>query len=109
MRSPTYDRGRISARVGLAFNGANIFQYNFADGVPGGTAGPSGDVYEYTHFQVDAQADIALHNGFSLILSGLNLTNAVFGFYQGSPQFPIQREFYHPTYSIGLRWTLGSE
>lgn len=107
--SPTYDRGRISARVGLAFNGANIFQYNFADGVPGGTAGPSGDVYEYTHFQVDAQADIALHNGFSLILSGLNLTNAVFGFYQGSPQFPIQREFYHPTYSIGLRWTLGSE
>lgn len=107
--SPTYDRGRFSGRVGLAFNQANVFQYNFADGDPGGVTGPSGDVYEYTHFQVDAQADIALRNGFSLTLSGLNLNNAVFGFYQGSPQFPIQREFYHPTYSIGLRWTLGSE
>lgn len=105
--SPTYDHGRVSARVGLAYNGANIFQYNFADGNPGGLAGPSGDVYEYTHFQVDAQASIALRNGFSLTLSGLNLNNAVFGFYQGSPQFPIQREFYHPTYSLGLRWTLG--
>jgi hypothetical protein len=28
---------------------------------------------------------------------GLNLNNEVFGFYQGSTQYPIQREFYKPT------------
>jgi hypothetical protein len=27
--SPTYDRGRLSLRVGMAYNGANIFSYFF--------------------------------------------------------------------------------
>ncbi len=107
--SPTYDLGWFSGRVGLAYNGSNIYQYNYVAGAPGGISGPSGDVYEYTHFQVDAQADLALSPTLRLTLSGLNLNNAVFGFYQGSPQFMIQREYYQPTYSIGLRWTLGGE
>jgi len=107
--SPTYDRGRISARVGLAYNGANIFSYFFTDGSPLGLKGPLGDVYLYSHFQVDAQGSVYLGKGLSFIASGLNLNNEVFGFYQGSPQFPIQREFYKPTYSFGLRWELGRE
>ena len=36
---------------------------------------------------------------------GLNLTNEVFGFYQGSPQYMIQREFYKPSIAAGLRWS----
>jgi TonB-dependent receptor len=107
--SPTYDRGRISARVGLAYNGANIFSYFFTDGSALGLKGPLGDVYLYSHFQVDAQGSVYLGKGLSFIASGLNLNNEVFGFYQGSPQFPIQREFYKPTYSFGLRWELGRE
>ncbi len=107
--SPTYDHGRLSSRVGLAYNGANIFQYLFVDGAPGGIRGPSGDVYLYSHFQVDAQASVYLWKGFTAIASGLNLNNAVFGFYQGSPQFFIQREYYKPTYTFGLRWELGHE
>jgi hypothetical protein len=35
---------------------------------------------------------------------GLNLNNEVFDFYDGSPQFVNQREFYKPTYSFGFRW-----
>jgi hypothetical protein len=35
----------------------------------------------------------------------LNLTNEVFGFYQGSEQFPIQREYYSRTISAGFVWT----
>jgi hypothetical protein len=107
--SPTYDHGRLSSRVGLAYNGANIFQYLLVDGAPGGIRGPSGDVYLYSHFQVDAQASVYLWKGFTAIASGLNLNNAVFGFYQGSPQFFIQREYYKPTYTFGLRWELGHE
>jgi hypothetical protein len=36
---------------------------------------------------------------------GLNLTNEVFGFYQGSPQYQVQREFYQPTIAAGFRWS----
>jgi TonB-dependent receptor len=107
--SPTYDRGRLSTRVGLAYNGANIFQYFFTDGSPLGLKGPLGDVYLYSHFQVDAQGSIYLGKGFTATVAGLNLNNEVFGFYQGSSQFPIQREYYKPTYTFGLRWDLRRE
>jgi hypothetical protein len=79
------------------------------DGAPGGLKGPAGDVYLYSHFQVDAQASYYLGKGFTAIASGLNLNNAVFGFYMGSSQYFIQREYYKPTYGFGLRWELGHE
>lgn len=107
--SPTYDKGRISLRVGLSYNDANIFQYNYQDGAPLGLKGPNGDVYLYSLLQVDAQASIRLAKGFSAIISGLNLTNEVFGFYQGSGIWTIQREYYKPTISAGIRWTLPNE
>ncbi len=115
--SPTYDRGRLTSRLGLSYNGANIFQYNYtnlnSDGSPNpqplGLKGPNGDVYLYSHLQVDAQAGIRLCRGLQLTIAGLNLTNEVFGFYQGSPQFPIQREYYKTSYMFGLRYTLSNE
>ena len=107
--SPTYDRGRVSLRVGIAYNGANIFQYLYTDGVPGGIKGPQGDVYQFSHSQVDAQGSYRIGRGFDIIVSGLNLNNEPFGFYQGSKQFFIQREYYKPTYSFGLRWNPRSE
>jgi TonB-dependent receptor len=111
--SPTYDRGRLSARLGISHNDANIFQYNYFNLNPDGSAapvalgikGPLGDVYLYAHTQVDAQGSFRMYRGLQLIVSGLNLTNEVFGFYQGSPRFPIQREYYKPSYEFGLRYT----
>jgi hypothetical protein len=35
----------------------------------------------------------------------LNLNNEVFGFYLGNERYPIQREYYSRTVSVGLRWT----
>ena len=107
--SPTYDRGRVSLRVGLSYNDANIFVYNYSDGADGGKKGPNGDQYLYAHLQVDAQASIRLRYGFSAVVYGLNLTNEVFGFYQGSPNYVVQREYYKPTYAAGLRWTRSPE
>src|SRR5712672_4741587 len=75
--SPTYDRGRVSIRAGLSYNQANISSYSL---------------------QVDAQASVRLSHGLNFIAYGLNLNNEVFGFYQGSPQYMIQREYYKPTY-----------
>ena len=107
----TYDKAGVSARMGLTHNDANIFFYNFAQGQDGGLKGPNGDTYLYPHTQVDAQVSYWLPHarGFQVIVYGLNLTNEVFGFYQGSEQFDIQREYYSRTVSAGLRWTSGRE
>ena len=102
--SPTYDRGRVSLRIGVSFNQASIYGYQFVDGLPGGVNGPLSDIWFYTHCQVDAQGSIRMNHGFTLVVYGLNLNNEVFGFYQGSPQYMIQREYYQPTVSAGLRW-----
>ncbi|HKT46966.1 MAG TPA: TonB-dependent receptor [Candidatus Acidoferrales bacterium] len=111
--SPTYDRGRLSVRAGLSYNQANIFSYVFTDGsdpnnptpTPGGIKGPDSDIYLYTHLQVDAQGSLRLAHGFSFVMYGLNLNNEVFGFYNGSPQYVLQREFYRPTVAAGFRWS----
>jgi TonB-dependent receptor len=103
----TYDKGPISARMGLTHNDANIFSYIYQDGAPLGIKGPKGDQYLYPHTQVDAQASyrIPRAHGIQAVVSLLNLTNETFGFYFGSEQFPIQREYYSRTVSLGLRWT----
>jgi hypothetical protein len=63
--------------------------------------------YFYSHFQVDAQGSVRIAQGLNVVLAGLNLNNEVFGFYQGDPQYMIQREYYQPTFEIGLRWSPG--
>ena len=115
--SPTFDRGRVSMRVGMTYNGAMIYAYQYqnlnSDGsamtagqLPAGLqAGPGGDNYLYAHFQIDAQGSVRLAKGFSVFAYGLNLSNEVFGFYNGSPQYVVQREYYHPTFAMGVRWT----
>lgn len=107
--TPTYDRGRLSLASGLSYNQASIYAYQFTDGLAGGVNGPLSDINFYSHFQVDAQGSVYLTHGLQLIAAGLNLTNAVFGFYQGSPQYMIQREYYQPTFELGLRWSPGLE
>ena len=103
--SPSYDRGRYSLRMGISYNQASIYAYQFTDGLSGGVNGPLSDQYFYSHVQVDAQGSVGLGRGLSAVVYGLNLNNEVFGFYQGSPQYMIQREYYQPTFAGGLRWT----
>ena len=103
--SPTYDKGRFSLRAGMSYNQASIYGYQYGDGTPGGVNGPLSDIYFYSHFQVDAQGSVAMAHGLNVVVYGLNLNNAVFGFYQGSPQYMIQREYYQPTVAAGIRWS----
>jgi TonB-dependent receptor len=126
--SPTFDRGRISLRLGLAYNGRNIFAYAYRNltrdptvtGDPAGRTiipitptppinGPAGDQYLYPHLQVDAQGSFRIRRGLQFTAAGLNLTNEVFGFYNGSNPFFIQREYYKPTFTFGFRWEPFSE
>lgn len=107
--SPTFDYHRVSINVGMSYNQANIYAYQYTDGLPGGVNGPLSDIYFYSHFQIDAQGSVKMGHGVQLVVYGLNLNNEVFGFYQGSPQYMIQREYYKPTVAAGIRWTLHAE
>jgi len=100
----TYDKRGLSARMGLTHNDGYIWSYVNNNAVKD----PSGDTYLYPHTQVDAQVSymIPRSHGLHAIVSMLNLNNEVFGFYNGSETYPIQREYYNRTVSAGLRWTL---
>jgi TonB-dependent receptor len=112
----TYDKSRFSMRFAASHNDANIQFYNYShvdaatDKDPIlGLKGPGGDVYFFAHTQFDIQGSFRIRKGLRFEASGLNLSNEVFGFYQGSTIYPIQREFYKPTVSFGVRWTSSSE
>jgi TonB-dependent receptor len=112
----TYDKARFSMRFGISHNDTNIFAYNYAhtdaatDKDPIlGIKGAGGDVYFYAHTQFDVQGSYRLYKGLSFFAYGLNLSNEVFGFYQGSKIYPNQREYYHPTVAFGMRWASTSE
>ena len=95
-----YDSPRFSVRAAWQYQGANIVSY--ADGTP--TAG--GDTYFYAHSQIDASVIYNLTRDVSLQLQGLNLNNAVFGFFNGTPdaQFNIQREYYGRSFIFGAKY-----
>jgi TonB-dependent receptor len=114
---PTYDYHRFSARLGATYNSASIYQYQWEQCTAAagngngcedpsnlGPKGPVGDNYLYAHLQVDAQASFRVQRTLTVLWQGLNLTDQVFGFYNGSPWYVTQREYYRPTYSFGLRW-----
>ncbi len=119
---PDYELGRYSVHMGISYNSSDIDAYQYFSndsGIPSGVCGnappngpingPCGDNYFYPHLQVDAQMGMRVYRGLKLQLDGLNLNNEVFGFYNGSPQYMTQREYYKPTYSASLSWTSGSE
>jgi TonB-dependent receptor len=106
--TPSYATKRATVELGISYDGPNIAAYQWQDGQPGGLYGPNGDNYYYERTQVDAQATYYVGRGFSLTASEENANNAVLGFYNGSPHYMTQREYYKPIYYGGLRWTLGA-
>jgi TonB-dependent receptor len=110
----TYDKSRFSMRFAVSHNDTSIFQYAFQqNSTPNdpilGLKGPTGDIYLYAHTQFDIQGSYRIYKGLRFFAYGLNLSNEVFGFYQGSGIYPIQREFYKPTAAFGMRWTSSAE
>ncbi len=110
---PSYVTKRAQVSMGVSHNDANIYAYQYQSTGPGavpyGVSGPNGDNYFYAHTQVDAQASYYIGRGFTVLAVGENMNNAVFGFYNGSPQYMVQREYYKPTYSFGVSWSRNHE
>jgi TonB-dependent receptor len=110
----TYDKARFSMRFAVSHNDANIYAYQYVhdpttsnvDKDPIlGIKGPLGDQYLYAHTQFDVQGSYRAYKGLQFVVSGLNLSNEVFGFYTGSSIYPNQREYYEPTVIFGVRWS----
>jgi TonB-dependent receptor len=96
----TYDYQKVSGRVGVAYQGASITSYG------DGSASPTGDTYYYAHTQVDASVTLNADARLQVQLQGLNLNNAAFGFFSGTPghDYAIQREYYGRTVYLGLKY-----
>ena len=96
----TYELGRLSARLAYQFQQASI--YSYGDGTPT----PNGDTYFYSHGQVDASLLLNVTPQAQLQLQGLDLNNAVFGFYNGAPgsEYSIQREVYGRSVILGVKY-----
>jgi hypothetical protein len=107
--TPSYETKRATVSVGISYDGPNIASYQYTDGAFQGVTGPDGDNYYFERTQVDAQASYYLGRGFTITASEENANNASLGFYNGSKDHMTQREYYHPIYTGGLRWSLGRD
>jgi TonB-dependent receptor len=98
--SATYDRGVVSGRLTWTYNGANIAGYG------DGTATAMGDNYFYAHSQIDGSVIYNVTPGMQLQFMALNLNNAVFGFFNGTPDhaYNFQREYYGQTFYLGVKY-----
>jgi hypothetical protein len=70
-----------------------------------------GDTYFYAHSQLDGSIIYNFNPRVQLQLQGLNLNNAVFGFFSGTPKqaYATQREYYGRTIYFGAKYNLGSQ
>lgn len=95
----TYDKSPVSARIGWTYNGAMIDSYG------DGSATANGDNYFYAHAQIDGSIMYNVSQQVQLQFQVLNVNNAVFGFFQGTPShaFNFQREYYGQTFFLGTK------
>ena len=100
----TYDSPLVSARAAWQYQGANITSYG------DGSATPGGDSWFLPHSQIDASLTLNMSSDLSVQLQGLNLNNAVFGFYTGNSdaQFSTQREYYGRSVLLAVKYGFGA-
>lgn len=100
----TYDGNIVSIRAAWQYQGASI--YGYGDGSPT----PSGDTWVFPHSQFDASLTVNMTQDVSLQLQGLNLNNAVFGFYNGTPgsEYSAQREYYGRSLIMAVKYGFGA-
>ncbi len=99
----TYNWGPVDARAAWQYQGANIAGYG------DGSQTANGDNYFYAHSQIDASLVYNVTGDVQVQLQGLNLNDAVFGFFNGSPghAYSVQREFYGRTVILGTKIGFG--
>ena len=92
-----YDKGRVSGRIAINFNGEYLSEVGGA---------PEEDVYVADRLQLDANINYSVSNQVQFFAEFLNLTNQPFEVYQGEESTVIQREFYSWWSRVGVKINL---
>jgi outer membrane receptor protein involved in Fe transport len=64
----------------------------------------SSDVYNAKRTSMDFGSSYAINDKLAVYFNVKNLLNTPHAFYQGTPDRPIQREFYRQDYLFGIRY-----
>ncbi|MEA3118733.1 MAG: hypothetical protein QOI13_2003, partial [Paraburkholderia sp.] len=89
-----YERGPLDMRLSLSYVGASLWSV-------GNSAAT--DVYTASRLSLDFGGSYQITKNVSMYFDAANLLNTPLKFYEGSPDRPIQREFYGQTFLVGLR------
>jgi TonB-dependent receptor len=100
----TWDSRRVSARAAWQYQGESIDSYG------DGSDTPNGDGWFLPHSQLDASVTVDVRDDVAIQLLGLNLNNAVFGFYNGNAtaQYSAQREYYGRSLIMSVKYAFGA-
>ena len=90
----SYEKAGFSARASLNFRGRALFEVAEV---------AAEDVFLDVNHQLDLSVSQALTGNLRIFVDALNLTNQPLRFYEGSPDRPIQEEFYSWWMSFGAR------
>jgi hypothetical protein len=91
-----YKKSGFTLDVAGNFTGKNLMVV----GDPNANNSPN--VYRDDYFQVNAKAQYALTKDFTVYADWNNINNANLRYYWGSPQYPIQNEYYGPSFDGGI-------
>jgi len=90
-----YEMGPLSARLSLYSASADLFGFG---------ADKTSDVFNATRTSMDFGGGYKINDHLNVYFNAKNLLNTPHAFYQGTPDRPIQREFYQQTYQLGVRF-----
>ena len=92
-----YEHEGLNLRVGVNYVSADLWAI-------GGNANTP-DVYSDARLQADFGGSYEISDKLSFYFGAKNLLNTPLKFYEGSPDRPIQREFYGPTFTAGINFS----
>ena len=94
-----YEKGPIGIRLAASYVSSNIFAVG---------SDQYSDIYSQPRFRLDLGSTYDLTDNVQFYFNVKNLTNTLLEFTESkSTNFPIQREFYGPTYFAGVRVQIG--
>ena len=91
-----YERGPLNMRLSASYVGDSLFSVGSSAAL---------DIYTASRLTLDFGSSYQATKNVGLYVDVKNLLNTPLKFYEGSPNRPIQREFYGPSIMVGLRIT----
>ncbi|MBL6938835.1 MAG: TonB-dependent receptor [Alphaproteobacteria bacterium] len=90
-----YERGPLTLRLAAYSVSADLF---------GIGSNKTNDIFNASRTSMDFGSSYMLDENLNLYFNAKNLLNTPHAFYEGTPNRPIQREFYLQTYQAGIRF-----